>query len=130
LSRLGDCVTYRRVLDWMIGFIDTLYTPLGTTGNYSAIADLHALQFTVFFIILSGVKLSPLGTAATIGLLYQPLMIDDGDYGAIGGIKIGSGNRSTRRKPTPVPLCPPQIPHDLPRFRNRAAAVRSQRQTA
>jgi hypothetical protein len=22
------------------------------------------------------------------------------------------GNRSTRRKPTPAPLCPPQIPHD------------------
>jgi hypothetical protein len=31
----------------MIGFIDTLYTVLGTTGNYSAIADLHTLQFTV-----------------------------------------------------------------------------------
>jgi hypothetical protein len=37
----------RRVLDWMIGFIDTLYTVLGTTGNYSAIADIHILQFTV-----------------------------------------------------------------------------------
>jgi hypothetical protein len=31
----------------MIGCIDTLYTPLGTTDNYSAIADLHTLQFTV-----------------------------------------------------------------------------------
>jgi hypothetical protein len=30
-----------------IGFNDTLYTSLGTTGNYSAIADLHTLQFTV-----------------------------------------------------------------------------------
>jgi hypothetical protein len=31
----------------MFGFIDTLYTLLGTTGNYSAVADLHTLQFTV-----------------------------------------------------------------------------------
>jgi hypothetical protein len=31
----------------MIRFIDTLFTQLGTTGNYSAIADLHTLQFTV-----------------------------------------------------------------------------------
>jgi 3-deoxy-D-arabino-heptulosonate 7-phosphate (DAHP) synthase class II len=42
------CISdYRQVLDWMIGFIDTLDTVLGTTGNYSAIADLHTLQFTV-----------------------------------------------------------------------------------
>jgi hypothetical protein len=26
---------------------------------------------------------------------------------------IGKGNRSTRRKSAPVPLYPPQIPHDL-----------------
>jgi hypothetical protein len=31
----------------MIGFIDTLFTQLGTTGNYSAITVLHTLQFTV-----------------------------------------------------------------------------------
>jgi hypothetical protein len=53
-----------------------------------------------------------LGTAATTGLLYQPQMIGDGDCGEICEIKIGRGNRSTRRKPAPAPLCPPQIPHD------------------
>jgi hypothetical protein len=45
-------------------------------------------------------------------------MIDEDDCGAIGGMKIGRGNRSTRRKPAPAPLCPPQIPHDQTRARN------------
>jgi hypothetical protein len=84
----------------------------------------------ILFIIVSGVRLSPLGTAAITGLLYQPQMIDDGDCGVIGGIKIGMGNRSTRRKPAPAPLCPPQIPHDQTRARTRAAAVGSQRLTS
>jgi hypothetical protein len=42
---------------------------------------------------------------------------------------IGKGNRSTRRKPAPVPLCPPQSPHAA-RTRTRAAAVGSHRLTA
>jgi hypothetical protein len=42
---------------------------------------------------------------------------------------IGRGNRSTRRKPAPVPHCPPQTPHAA-RKRTRAAAVGSQRLTA
>jgi hypothetical protein len=48
------------------------------------------------------------GTVATTGLLYQPQMIGEGDCGEIGGMKIGRGNRSTRRKAAPEPLCPPQ----------------------
>jgi hypothetical protein len=90
------------------------------------------LMFCVYFlcyffiIIVSEVRLSPLGTAATTGLLYQPQMIDDGDCGEIGVMKIGRGNRSTRRKPAPAPLCPPQIPHGQTRARTRAAAVGSQ----
>jgi hypothetical protein len=83
-----------------------------------------------FFTILSGVRLSPLGTAATSGLLYQPQMIDEVDCGAIGGMKIGRGNRSTWRKPARVPLCLSQIPHDLTRARTRDAAVGSQRPTS
>jgi hypothetical protein len=63
-------------------------------------------------------------------LLYQPRMINDDDYGAVGGMRVGRGNRSTRKKPAPVPLCPPQIPHDLTWDRTRDAAVGSQRLTA
>jgi hypothetical protein len=47
--------------------------------------------------------------------IVQPQMIDEGDFGVIGGMKIGRGNRSTRRKPAPAPLCPPQIPLDQTR---------------
>jgi hypothetical protein len=39
-------------------------------------------------------------------------MIDDDDRGTTGGMRIGNGNRSTPRKPAPVPLYPPQIPLD------------------
>jgi hypothetical protein len=53
-------------------------------------------------------------------------MIDDGDCGAIGEMRIGMGNRSTQKKPAPAPLCPPKIPHDLSWVRIRAAAMGSQ----
>jgi hypothetical protein len=96
---------------------------------YQALGMSQRIQFHLpffLFIIISGVGLSPLGTAATSGLLYKPHMIDEGDCEAIGGMKIGKGNRSTRRKPAAAPLCPPQISHD----QTRAAAVGSQRLTA
>jgi hypothetical protein len=57
-------------------------------------------------------------------------MIDDYECGKVGGMRIGREGRSTRRKPTPVPLSPPQIPHDLTRARTRAASLRSRRLTA
>jgi hypothetical protein len=54
---------------------------------------------------------------------------DDDAYGTVGRM-IGWGNQGTRRKPFPIPLCPPQIPHDLIWARNRAAAVGSRRLTS
>jgi hypothetical protein len=48
-----------------------------------------------------------------VGLLYQaPMMVIDG-RGAFGVMRIGKGNRSTRKKPAPVSLCSAQIPRDL-----------------
>jgi hypothetical protein len=73
-------------------------------------------------------KLGPVGTSATEWpIVPAPGDCDDREFG---GMKIGRGNRSTRRKPTPASLCPPQIPHDQTRARTRAAAVGSQRLTA
>jgi hypothetical protein len=57
-----------------------------------------------FYLHIGGWKQGPLDTAAT----NRPIVSAPGDYdnGEIGGM-IGKGNRSTRRKPAPVPLCPP-----------------------
>jgi hypothetical protein len=72
--------------------------------------------------------MGPLGTSATEWpIVPAPGYYEDGEFG---GIKIGMGNRSTRRKPAPAPLCRPQIPLDQIRVRIRAAAVGSQRLTA
>jgi hypothetical protein len=63
-----------------------------------------------------GVRLSPLGT-------YQPQMIDGDECGAIGRMRTGRENQSTRRKPVPVPLTPPQIPHNLTWVRTQTTTV-------
>jgi hypothetical protein len=59
-----------------------------------------------------GVQLGQLGTAAT----NRPIVPAPGDYedGEIGEMMIVRGNRSTRRKPAPVSLCPPQNSHACP----------------
>jgi hypothetical protein len=53
--------------------------------------------------------LGPVATSDT----NWPIVLGPDDYedGKFGGMMIGRGNRSTQRKPAPVPLCPPQTPH-------------------
>jgi hypothetical protein len=72
------------------------------------------------------VQFGPFGTAAT----NRSIVPAPGDYddGKIDGM-VNKGNRSTLRKPTQMPLCQPQTPHDA-QTRTRAAAVGSQRLTA
>jgi hypothetical protein len=63
---------------------------------------------TVFSHSGSGVHI---GSTRHVGH-YWPIELAPGDCdgGEFGGMKIGRGNRSTRRKPVPASLCPPQIP--------------------
>jgi hypothetical protein len=84
---------------------------------------LHAVCFSYF---PHGVRLSPLGTAGHC--LAQ--IVDNYNCGAIGGMRIGKGNRNARRKPAPVPHCPPQFSCNVIRARTRAAAVGSPELTA
>jgi hypothetical protein len=47
LSRVTVRVIYRRVLDWMTGFFDTLYTPVGTRGRRGPVSVLHFMLSAV-----------------------------------------------------------------------------------
>jgi hypothetical protein len=73
------------------------------------VCKLKRHNFFLIGIVGSGFQLGPLGTVAT----NRPIVPATGDYddGEIGGMMIGRGNRSTRKKPAPVPLCLPQTPH-------------------
>jgi hypothetical protein len=66
---------------------------------------------------------SPLGTSATIWPILLRQARTDGQRWVWSNrkLRIGKENGSIRRKPAPVPLCPPQIPHAC-WARTRAAA--------
>jgi hypothetical protein len=93
-------------------------------------ARTHSLYF--FFILISIVG-GGIQTESTrhVGHFW-PIVPAPGDCedGEFGGIKIGRGNRSTRRKPAPAPLRPPQIQLNQSRARTLAAVVGSLRLTA
>jgi hypothetical protein len=101
--------------------------PLGGGDDVGAIRFPSTVVKNLIGILGGAVQLGPLDTAVT----NRPNVPAPGDYddGEIGGMMIGRGNQSTRRKPAPVPLCPPQTPHAA-RTRTRTAAVGSQGLTA
>jgi hypothetical protein len=81
------------------------------------------LKFLLNGILGGEVQFGPLGTAATNRpIVPAPSEYDDGEFR---GMMICKGNRSTRRKPAPVPLCSRQTPTCCP-DENPAAAAGSQ----
>jgi hypothetical protein len=102
------------------------------TAILKEISESDFRVFIYLFILISwgGERLSPLGASATVWpIVPAPRMIDDNECETVGGMRIGRENSSIRRKPAPVPLCSPQIPHDLTWDRTRTAAVGSRRAT-
>jgi hypothetical protein len=73
-------------------------------------AEKKARTFVIFhffsFYSWGGVRLSPLGTLATIWPIIPTLMMDDDECGAVCGMN-DKGNQSTPIKSASVPLCPP-----------------------
>jgi hypothetical protein len=80
------------------------------SGRLFASLVLHTITFWRFFSSWDGLELSSLVLMPFKGLLYPPLLMRDDECGDI-GVMLGKGNRSIRRKPAPLQLCPPQIPH-------------------
>jgi hypothetical protein len=80
---------------------------------YSPIFGLSGLHKTISFVSVTRsrtVSRTPWTGDHLVAkpLLTAPADCDDGEVGGMNG--FGRGNRSTRRKPAPTPLCPPQIP--------------------
>jgi hypothetical protein len=90
-------------------FVEVLYKQTYFAANVLlTFSRCSNIIFSVFFkFAWWGVEsiLGPPGTSATEWpIVPAPGDCDDGEFG---GMKIGRGNRSTRRKPTPAPLNPP-----------------------
>jgi hypothetical protein len=115
----GDVITVNIKLRFLlISASNSIWKLIFSRRQYTA-------QRTGFpqFVSWCGVRRGHLVRQPLFGLLYQYRMICDDECVAVGGMRIGRGNRSTRRKPASVPLCPLQIPHDLTWDRTRTAAV-------
>jgi hypothetical protein len=80
---------------------------------YSPILGLGRLHKTFRFISVTRSRTVSRTPWTGDQLVARPLLTVPGDCedGEVGGINgFGRGNRSTRRKPAPKPVCPPQIP--------------------
>jgi hypothetical protein len=127
IHQIMNCLSARN--SFITKFTSKFLSTLSSRSVYHiGVIQKYVLNFFLIHIVGGGVQMGPLGTSATEWSIV--LAMGDYDAGEFGGMKIGRGNRSTRRKPAPAPLCPPQISLDQTQARTRAAAVGSQRLTA
>jgi hypothetical protein len=109
---------YLRVLSPLSGYKETAHiseSPYCAALHYLQPHTSMALPFSWIFCNWYSGGWSPIGTTRNYGH-RQPYCAASNDYddGETGGMMIGRGNRSTRRKSAQVPLCPPQTPQACP----------------
>jgi hypothetical protein len=75
--------------DHCINMVCNLEMSLYMLVYQKKLSSIYIYIYIYFF--FGGVGLCPLGTVDTSGLLYKPQMIDEGDCGATGGLKIEIG---------------------------------------
>jgi hypothetical protein len=72
-----------RVSQALLSVLQSVPSPAISRSNKVTLFKRNVGVDPIFLLLLSGVRLSPLGTAANTGLLYQPQMIDHGDFEAL-----------------------------------------------
>jgi hypothetical protein len=96
----GDAWLTRRVPDWMIGFIDTLSTQLGTTGNYSAIAILRTFSSPLHTHLGSksslGVSCQRIYNSLSRQITYEVFFAQSNTFLAISSRSPSTANSRTR----------------------------------
>jgi hypothetical protein len=117
-----------QILQWPDFTCNILSDILTYITSCTWLKDAHSSALFFFFSSFGGgVGQSTWHIGHCLAYYKQPRMIDDDNCGAIGGMR---GNRSTRRKPTPMPLYPTEIPYYLNWAWTWAAAVGNRRLTA
>jgi hypothetical protein len=89
-----------------------LHSLMQMKNQASYLINSNEYDIVLFQPSIGWVHLGPLGTEVS----NSPIVPTPGDFedGKYGDMMIGRGDRSTRRKPSSVPLCPPHILHAVP----------------
>jgi hypothetical protein len=113
----GSLVTWTVVsltATWKLSGVEPSLTLRLTSSRPVCLGIKHPCGASFFFFCIVGGGVQT-GSSRHVGhsLAYCtcPGWCEDGEFGGMNG----RGNRSTRRKPAPTPLCPPQIPLDQTR---------------
>jgi hypothetical protein len=94
-----------------------------TTASFHIHSTALIIDHAVVYEVGWGETWVHLALRPLVGQLYQRRMIDDDEFGAVSGMRIGRSNRYTERNGGSVPFCQLQNPYGLIWDRTRAVSM-------